>query len=67
MTDKSKPRNGVEVEVEPREGQTVELILPDGVAAAYVTMGEKTYYIDDSTGEGIAECFHVSISQPHED
>ena len=67
MTDKSKPRNGVEVEVGSREGQTVELILPDGVEAVYVTMGEKTYYIDDSTGEGIAECFHVSISQPHED
>jgi hypothetical protein len=60
----NKPRNGVEVEVGSREGQTVELILPDGVEAVYVRMGSKTYYLDDSTGEGIAECFHVSTSPP---
>jgi len=31
--------------------------LADGVVVCYVEMAGKTYYLDDSTGEGIAECF----------
>ena len=31
--------------------------LPEGVKVAYVEMNGKTYYLDDSTDEGIAECF----------
>jgi len=34
---------------------TYEITLPKGVEAAWVTMAGKLYYLDDTTGEAIAE------------
>ena len=33
--------------------------MPEGVQVAYIEMNGKTYYLDDSTNEGIAECLEV--------
>jgi len=33
-----------------------KITLPEGVQVAYIEMNGKTYYLDDSTNEGIAEC-----------
>ncbi len=40
----------------PGHAHGVEITLADGVDYAYVTMNGKTYYLDDTTGEGICEC-----------
>ena len=40
----------------PGHAHGVEITLADGVDYAYVTMNGKTYYLDDSTDEGICEC-----------
>ena len=42
--------------VELTGGQCAEMSLPGDVTAIYIEMNGKTYYLDDSTGEGIAEC-----------
>lgn len=33
-----------------------KITLPEGVQVAYIEMNGKTFYLDDSTNEGIAEC-----------
>jgi hypothetical protein len=33
----------------------------------YVTIGDKTYYIDDSTGEAIMEWWPTGTTAPHSD
>jgi len=40
----------------PGHAHGVEITLADGVDYAYVTMNGKTYYLDDTTDEGICEC-----------
>ena len=40
----------------PGHAHIVEITLADGVDVAYVTMNCKTYYLDDTTDEGICEC-----------
>lgn len=36
------------------------IVLPDGVNVVYIEMGGTTYYLDDSTGEAIAEADYCS-------
>ena len=48
----------------PGHAHIVEITLADGVDVAYVTMNGKTYYLDDTTDEGIAECDPADNDEP---
>ena len=44
-------------DLEHPSNNIAHVTLADSVDVAYITMGGKTYYLDDTTGEGIADCF----------
>ena len=48
--------NSVQLNVESSDQQCQTIVVPEGVEAVYVQMSGSLYYLDDTTGEKIAQC-----------
>ncbi len=55
--EKVSNRSQRQARTETIAGADLDTFVLEGVVACYIEMNGKTFYLDDSTDEGIAECF----------